>query len=79
MIDDKKLQSKLNVPEYADLMTIEEFKEDCDNGLLIDYDGCGNFVSAKTGNTDIPVSPSDTANWTKENMPDYEYIAWYNK
>jgi len=79
MINNRKLKEKLNVPGYADLMTIKEFKEDCDNGLFIDYDGWGNLVSAKTGKSHKVVEPSEAVKWTKETMPKYEYVIWYNK
>lgn len=73
-----KFKTKLNVPECAELMTIQEFKEVCDKEFLINHDGTGNFVSAKTGYTDKIVEPSDAVKWTKESMPAYEYVAWFN-
>jgi len=32
-------------PTYGDLMTIEDFQRDCDNGSLINYDGVGEFAN----------------------------------
>jgi hypothetical protein len=79
MINDNELKRRLNIPIDSDLFSIKEFKEDCDNGLLIDYDGWGNLVSAKTGKSHKVVEPSKAVKWTKKNMPKYEYVIWYNK
>ena len=79
MISDINLKRSLGVSEDATLMTLKQFKSDCDNGLLIDYDGYGNLVSAKTGNSHKVVEPSEAVKWTKKNMPKYEYVVWYNK
>ena len=32
------------IPEYGDLMTIEEFIKNCEDGIFIDYDGSGYYA-----------------------------------
>lgn len=62
------------VPEYADLMTKEEFIESAEEGFFIDYDGHGYPVKDNMMNNDHVIYPSDC------NFPDdATHIAWFNR
>ena len=64
------------------LMTVAEFKKDCDQGMFIDYDGHGDLVKngkivTKRNQDNYPqwISPS-TRHTISE---DVTHILWYNK
>jgi hypothetical protein len=60
----------------ADIMSIEDFIECCNDGGFIDYDGFGKYM--KDGKlSDITIYPSDVShNMVRE---DFDTIAWYNR
>ena len=64
------------IPDYADVMSIEEFKDSCLWGGFINSDGTGRYV--KDGKeSDIYIYPSDFKhNFVRE---DFDSVAWYNK
>ena len=67
-----------DLPDYGDLMTMEEFKGYCESGMFIDYDGGGNYASAtKMSNKDI--SPSDFKEGRILNNPEFTHVVWFNK
>lgn len=60
---------------YGYLMTIEDWKESCDQGGFIDYDGDGDILDDDVFLEDLRwVSPSDRKRVTKGT-----HILWYNK
>jgi len=71
------------------LMTLEEWKECCDDGGFIDYDGFGDAVDKNYKIIDMGkvddffdemISPSDYADRGGEKIPlDTKYILWYNR
>lgn len=61
---------------YGDLMTIENFIENCEGGGFIDYDGSGNYATA-TEESDISIYPSDIISGVYRK--DFTHIMWYNK
>jgi hypothetical protein len=77
------LDSTENVPNYGDLMELDEFIDMCDCGSLIDYDGCGDIVY---NNKVIyhGIYPSDVEVYQKQ-LEDLQkelgkiQIMWYNK
>lgn len=63
------------IPDYADIMTIEEFKEEVKGGMFIDYDGFGHPVKDGMEDEKIYIYPSKI----HEIPEDATHIAWYNK
>ena len=62
----------------GDIIPIKQFIEDCENGLLTDYDGYGFFYSIITGeNRATAIYQSDVIKW--KTIPNYKYIEWFNK
>jgi len=62
------------IDEHLHLMTVERWKEDVRDGMLIDYDGYGYPV--KDGKqSERGISPSQVANFPK----DATHIAWANR
>lgn len=64
------------IPEYADVMSLEDFIECVKSGGFIDYDGEGNYV-LDGKETNISIFPSDVKHdairW------EFDSVAWYNK
>jgi hypothetical protein len=62
--------------DRGELMTIEDWKECCERGGFIDYDGHGRFATAE-GFTKIPVCPSERDYFE---LPSWAtHIVWYNR
>lgn len=47
------------IPDYGDVMTLDDFIENCAVGNFIDYDGFG-YYATEDKMTDIRIYPSDT-------------------
>jgi hypothetical protein len=67
------------LPRYGDLMTIEDFGENVEMGLFIDYDGHGNLATEDQV-TNIVIIPSAM----DEILEKYAHlglthVVWYNK
>ena len=64
------------IPNYADVMTLEEFIGDVEFGGFIDSDGSGRYV--RDGKeSDISIYPSDIEHGCVRK--DFDSVAWYNK
>lgn len=64
------------------LMTVKEFKESCDMGVYIDYDGFGDLV--KDGKIVTPLDEDEIPLWIKPSRhhlisADVTHILWYNR
>jgi hypothetical protein len=58
-----------------DVYTIDEFKEHCESGGFIDYDGFGHPVKDSKCDPSFIVKPSEI-----ENIPvDATHVVWYNR
>lgn len=58
-----------------DVYTIDEFKEMCELGAFIDYDGFGNPVKDRLADVEIWIKPSQL-----NKIPaDATHIVWYNR
>ena len=65
------------IPEYGDLMLLDEFVESCKGGGLIDFDGSGKYAF-KNEMSNVSVYPSNY--YKHENIDrDYTHIVWFNK
>lgn len=63
------------------LMTVEEFKNNCESGCLIDYDGMGDLV--KDGEIVTPTEdgwPRWIVPSKRDEIPeDVTHVLWYNR
>jgi hypothetical protein len=60
------------------LMTLEQWKEDCDMHFFIDYDGAGDLVDQNfeiIGHT----YPSEYTDKNRDYSLDVKYVLWYNR
>jgi hypothetical protein len=65
-------------PNYGDLLTLQEFKDDCASGGFIDYDGFGN-MSTKEGMSDFVIRPSMLKDKTFV-IPEWvTHVEWFNR
>lgn len=65
-----------DIPDYADVMSLEEFVECVKDGGFIDSDGNGSYV--RDGKeSDINIYPSDIQYDSVRD--DFDSVAWYNK
>ncbi|KKL73771.1 hypothetical protein LCGC14_2071490 [marine sediment metagenome] len=62
-------------PNYGDLLTLEEFREQLRIGGIVSSDGCGYYASA-TQESNVPVVFD--ADYVIE-LPGLTHVMWYNK
>lgn len=65
-----------DIPDYADVMSLQEFIDACNCGGFIDSDGFGHYV-LDGKETDIDIFPSDIKH--KCIRKEFDSVAWYNK
>ena len=64
----------LEIPKYADVISVEDFINYCNSNFFIDYDGHGNLVKGNKM-SNVCIVPS-----TRHLIPDEcTHIAWFNK
>lgn len=66
-----------SLPDYGDLMTVEDFAEAVRSGCFIDYDGFGEYATA-TQTSRIRIYPSEFRR-TKIVDKRFTHIIWFNK
>lgn len=64
------------IPDYGDVMFLDEFITDCIDGCLIDYDGFGHYSDGKLM-SDIVVNPSDVD--AGEIKKEWTHVVWFNR
>lgn len=64
------------LPEYGDVMSLEQFIGYVESGGFIDYDGFGRYVKDDK-ESDINIYPSDVKNGSIRK--DFDTIIWYNR
>jgi hypothetical protein len=68
------------IPDYCDLMTIENWIDLCKDGVFIDYDGFGYFSDGEVEfDEEGEVYPSMLKHPKKFNPKHHKFIAWYNR
>lgn len=73
LVQDYKLEE---IPDYGDVMTLEDFIECCKSGGFIDYDGSGNY--ARDGKmSNITIKASDVRHNTIRT--DFDTVVWFNR
>ena len=63
---------KDEIPNYADLLTIDEFMEMVEDGSIIEDDGGGYFSNGDRMNRSLDAFESDVPD-------DATHVAWFNK
>lgn len=61
------------------LMTLEDWKESCDDGGFIDYDGYGDLVTEDYTLLGETTRPSAHTKRKRDYPPEAKYILWYNR
>lgn len=65
-----------DIPDYADMMPLQEWMDACECGAFIDYDGDGELAT-ETQVSNIIIQPSDRK---AMEIPEWAtHVAWYNK
>lgn len=67
-----------DIPEYGDIMTMEDFKEHVSCGGFIDYDGYGDYAT-KDKSSNKNISPSDIKLGYVLDDPKFTHVIWYNR
>lgn len=71
------------IPNYGDLMTLEEFQQRCQDGCFIDYDGHGSPAGSESGffegklcmDPNVTLHPSEY-----DDVPEgTTHVVWFNK
>lgn len=65
------------IPDYGDVMTVEEFGEHVRGGMFIDYDGWGNYIKDGKMSRKHLAHPSD---FLQDGAPEgFTHVCWFNK
>ena len=66
------------LPDYGDLIPLDEFKGACDCGAFIDYDGFGHYATKHQMDGDYEVRPSNVVKG--EVAPEWAtHVMWFNR
>ena len=60
-----------SIPEYGDVMTMDEFEECVAGGLLTPYDGSGYYA--------VDGQMSDVSVWSVARPGQFTHVVWFNK
>ena len=71
-----RMKPEMSKHDGGDLMTFKEFKECCNDGGFIDYDGYG-YYSNETHKSNITIYPSDITDG--KIRTDFTHVCWYNR
>ena len=64
------------LPDYGNLMTLEDFISNCGYGGFIDYDGFGEYATS-THTSNIRVIPSDIK--AGKINREFTHVVWFNR
>jgi hypothetical protein len=67
------------LPDYGDLMSLQDFVKYCKEGYFIDYDGIGYYSDGRVYWRDLIARPSDIIKDRIKNGLNYRYVIWFNK
>jgi hypothetical protein len=65
--------------KIGDIISLENWKQDCDLNCFIDYDGYGDLVDENFNLIGITRRPSDYTDKRKDFPENAKYILWYNR
>lgn len=66
------------VPDYGDLMTLEDFEANCRCGGFIDYNGTGYYATPTHFDRSKPARPSDISAGCIDRSF-FTHVIWFNK
>lgn len=72
----RRPEADREIPEYGDLMTMQDFVECVECGGFIDDDGSGNYSDGRHM-TDIGIEPSDVS--ALEHDTSWSHVVWFNR
>jgi hypothetical protein len=78
--EEEKINWRPYTPGEADIFTVREFQDMCDERSVIDYDGFGHYAMKRGEDvyiSNIKATPSDFTNGLISDK--YTHVAWYNK
>jgi hypothetical protein len=64
------------LPDYGDLMTLDEFIEHCNSGAFINYDGTGHYAT-KTKMSRLYATPSKIKAGNIDRS--WTHVMWFNR
>ena len=64
------------IPDYADMMTIAQFRDAIDCGTIFDDDGSG-YYATESGVSEVPAVPSEIGQGFADER--FTHVAWFNK
>jgi hypothetical protein len=65
------------IPDYADIMLLQEFVENVELGTFIDWDGSGYYANPPSMYRDARARPSEIMKG--KIATGYTHVAWFNK
>jgi len=66
------------IPDYGDLMTMEDWLDCVESGGFIDYDGSGRYSDGKRM-ANKPVYPSDVEAGRLLKETEFTHVVWFNR
>ena len=64
------------IPDYGDLMSIDEFVSCCESGCMMDYDGTGYYATSDQM-TRVQVFPSEVSEGKIDER--WSHVVWFNR
>lgn len=65
------------IPKYGDVYSMEDFKENCDCGGFINYDGFAHPIVNSMMDEDVMIKPSQVKKG--KYVKKYESVVWFNR
>ena len=65
------------IPDYGQVFTVDDFREDCGWGNYNDFDGSGYYANPPLMDRAKPARPSDIVQGKTE--PGFTHVVWFNK
>lgn len=66
-----------SIPDYGDVYSMERFKEHCDCGAFINYDGFAHPILNGMMDGDVEIKPSQIRKG--KYVKKYESVVWFNR
>lgn len=67
------------LPDYGELMSLQDFIQKCGEGLFVDTDGTGYYSDGRIFWKDKPARPSDMIRYKVSFDTKHRYVIWFNK
>jgi hypothetical protein len=69
----------LLLPNFGDLVSLQEFIEWCKSGYVDDDAGSGYYSDGRVYWRDLPAKPSDIKKDRIKHSLNYRYVIWFNE